>query len=150
MPPPARHRLDILVLPADPDAPAATMEAAVARLTAAGLWPGGLAVGAQARLVVAPRQRFVANRQGGFYVRCPADQAVIGDRFRRALTAWREGGPRTLGCACGATHDLAALDFAPAAGFAHAWIEVPDVDGPELSPEAVAALGDVRIVLRRG
>lgn len=126
------------------------MEAAVARLDAAGLWPDGLAPGAHARLVVAPRQRFVANRQGGFYVRCPVDQSLVGDRFLRALTAWREGGPRALECACGATHDLAALAFAPAAGFAWAWIEVPEVEAPELAEEALAVLGEVRIVLRRG
>jgi len=106
------------------------------------------------RVIDGGGERFLANRQGGFAVRCPVGGANLVPLFVRALEGWRAGGVRSLECPCGARHDLAALDYLPEAGFARAWIEIPRAEAPELHPraqaEAVAALGGVRVVPRRG
>lgn len=161
MPPPARHQLALLVLPAEPDGPLDRGSALMAAWRAAGfaLGPGPghpLVEGgcAAARACAAPAARFLANRQGGFRVRCPATGANAVPAFSRALEAWRRGGPRRLACDCGATHDLNALDFAPPAGFARSWVEVVDAASPVLLPEAARIVeevwGESRVVWRRG
>lgn len=100
-------------------------------------------------------ERLVANRQGGFRVRCPATGANVVPAFNHAMTAWRAGGPRALACGCGATHDLADLDFAPDAAFARAAVEILDAEDAALTPEAEAVAratwGEApRVILRRG
>lgn len=150
MPPPARHRLDLLVVPKDPDAPADVMRRAVDDLGAAGLWPHGLGDGGPARLVDLGRQLFLSNRQGGFRVRCPGDGRIVHDPFVHALEAWRGGGTRILRCPCGDAHDLAELSYSPPAAFALAWIEVPEVQTPELTVFARALLPQARVLYRRG
>lgn len=159
VPPLARHQLAVLVLPADPDRDPADVVALVAAWRAAGLGldgPRPIVAGGAARLRVEahPTPRFVANRQGGFRVRCPVDGRNVVPAFNPAVERWREGGPRTLACPCGRTHDLDALDFAPAAGFARGWVALEDCGGAELDPEAAVlaarALGGMRLVLRRG
>lgn len=157
-----RHDLALFVMAADPDAPGERAATLLDHLRAAGfvdgerpaarpLVDGGFAL---ARAEVFPRERFVANRQGGFHVRCPADGSNVVPRFNKALEAWRVGGPRALECACGATHDLAALDYRPPAGFARGWVVLTDVGGAELTAAALALaegeLGRVRVVGRRG
>lgn len=174
----ATHRLDLLVLPRDPDAPADALAPVIAAWVAAGFLrvgddalastgPGftsgtlrhAYALGARALVaggvghVVWMREaaaRFLANRSGGFRVRCPSSGALVTDRLHPAMAAWRAGGPRVLACACGGTHDLAVLDYVPAAGFARGWIELDDVGGADLVAEARALAPDVRVVLRRG
>ncbi len=155
MPPPASHRLAVLVLAADPDADGraiADLAAAWQPLAASrGLVPGG-----HGPMVVEGDGpvRFLANRQGGFRVYCPRTGANVVAAFVAAITAWRAGGPRRIGCPCGDDHDLAALAYAPEAGFARAWITIPDAASADLAPAAAQVakdlLGEVRIVLRRG
>lgn len=152
MPPPASHRLALLVLRADPDADPAPVEALARGWAGAGdLVADGHS---PARLRRSATPVFLANRQGGFRVFCPETGDNLVPTFVPALGAWRAGGPRRLTCACGATHDLAALCYRPEAGFARVWIEIPDVGAAELSPAAdrlaKELLGEVRIVLRRG
>jgi len=69
-----------------------------------------------------------ANGQGGFHVTCPVSGDNVVPTFGRALTAWRAGGPRALECpACGATHALEHLEFAPPAVFGRGAIVLVDV-----------------------
>lgn len=151
MPPPASSRLALLLLPRGAGVGPAALEALAARWAGRVVVPGGHR---PPRVVDGGHERFLANRQGGFRVRCPVDGANLVPVFPRALERWRAGGPRTLACPCGATHDLAELTYAPDAGFARAWLELAEVGSGELTPEALAeaeaALGGVRIVPRRG
>ncbi len=185
----ATHRLDLLVLPRDPGAPADALAGVVAGWTAGGSVAGtepdasgeGVTGGggpppvpslaqcvdmrvtllAGARTLVdggvgqivwmrEESPRFLANRGGGFRVRCPVTGVSLADRLHRAMEGWRNGGARVLTCACGETHDLAVLDYVPDAGFARGWIELHDVGAAELVAEARALASDVRLVLRRG
>ncbi len=161
--PPAAHRVSLLLLPADLDAPGSVVVAALAALRDAGfVGPGGapgacpLVVGAfaSARAEVFDGVRFASSGQGGFAARCPVDGTNVVAAFNGALPAWRAGGPRVLACGCGREHDLADLRYLPAAGFARGWIALVDVGGLDLTPEAHAALTThlpgVRIVVRRG
>lgn len=178
----ATHRLDLLVLPADPDAPVDALAPVLAAWAAAGFLgassddPEDLAPpvvscahasSPRLRYASGPRElvaggvgsivwmqeaqpRFLANRSGGFRVRCPDTGATLADRLHPAVEAWRRGSPRVLACACGVTHDLADLDYFPAAGFARGWIELDDVGDADLVAEARSLAPDVRLVLRRG
>ncbi|MFN7142967.1 MAG: hypothetical protein ACK4YP_04275 [Myxococcota bacterium] len=159
--PPAVHRLSILLLPADPDTPGERAEALRARLERDG-WLSGDTPGpralvdggfARARVEVFDTPRFASNNQGGFRVSCPVDGASVVVPFSRALERWRNGGPRALACTCGETHDLAALVYAPEAGFARGWLALLDVGGAAVDPAALAladeVLGGVRVVARR-
>ncbi|MFZ5478115.1 MAG: hypothetical protein ACOZNI_15210 [Myxococcota bacterium] len=97
---------------------------------------------------------FASNQRGGFRVGCPRDGRNLVPAFNRAYPAWREGGPRALACDCGERHDLADLRYAPDAGFARGWIALAGAGDADVTPEARAvadaAVGRVRIVLRRG
>lgn len=161
--PPAAHRLSLLLLPADLDAPGDTVTAALAALRDEGFIAADGAPGARAlvsggfgvaRAEVFDGLRFASNGQGGFAVRCPVDGANLVGAFNRALPAWRAGGPRTVACPCGRIHDLAALHYLPDAGFARGWLVLSDVCGLDLTPEGRSAvttrLPGVRIVVRRG
>ena len=162
MPPPASRRLSLLLMPRDADRTEPAAFEVLARWAHAGFLPPGdhgspsLVEGgcASVRAMSSGVQRFLANRQGGFSVRCPASGVNLVPTFVPALTAWRRGGPRYLGCVCAKDHDLVDLEFAPAAGFAFQWVELFDVDGAEVVPEALALAaevwGGVRMVGRRG
>ncbi len=155
MPPPASHRLDMLVLSHDPLADRSAVADLVAAWTPLAAQSALVAGGhGLVRLEGDGPLRFLANRQGGFRVYCPVSGENVVGAFVVALTAWRAGGPRTLQCPCGTPHDLTTLAYAPPAGFAASWILIPDVASAELTPEAVRiakeVLGEVRVVLRRG
>lgn len=157
-----RHQVALFVMSMDPDRPGDAALALLRRFRAEGfvdgerpgprpLVDGGFAA---ARVEVFPRERFVANRQGGFRVFCPKDGTNVVPAFNPALEAWRAGGPRLLACACGEPHDLADLDYRPPAGFARGWVCLTDAGTLELTPEALALaeaeFGRVRVVARRG
>ena len=149
----ARHRLDLLLLPAEPDTGRAAIEAAWDGLRAAGVIPVG--GGGRVRLDVHDTVRFWANRTGGFRVACPDQRVPIVAAFVRALEAWRVGGPRVLACpACGDAHPLEALAFAPDAGFARGAVCLEQVEHAEVPrgvhDALVDAWGGVRVVARRG
>jgi hypothetical protein len=175
----ATRRLDLLVLPLEPDAPAEALAGVVAAWSTAGFLgpavvadpqgPRGAGTDALVRVAFAPgarvpvdggvgsvvwqreaSPRFLANRAGGFRVRCPVSGRSLAERLHVAVEAWRNGAPRVLDCACGALHDLAHLDYVPPAGFARGWIELADVGGADLVEEARILAPDVRLVLRRG
>lgn len=163
MPPPASHRLDLLLLAPTPEAPGAWADAALDRWRTEGFvvgdapGPNELVAGGFAGVWVESdeRERFFANRQGGFRVRCPLGGANVVPAFNPAMTAWRSrNGPRHLVCPdCGAVHDLAALDYAPPAGFARGVVVIAEAEASELSAAGLAALGELgpgRLVLRRG
>lgn len=159
----AVHRLTLHLVPADPDAPPARVEALRARLVAEG-WlaadgtpgPRPLVAGgfARARVETFEAPRFLSNWQGGFHVRCPVTGENVVAAFSGALSAWRAGGPRAVACGCGATHDLAALRYAPEAAFARGWVALIDAADAEVHPDALAlaeaALGGARVIGRRG
>lgn len=147
MPPRASSRLRLILVPAGPGFPPAEVVLGALRSLDWGVAPES------ARAWSGP-ERFFANGQGGFGVRCPEGGASVADRFVTALEAWRRGGERALGCACGQVHDLAALDYAPPAAFASTAIELADVGSAELAEPAAAALGafwpGFRVVGSRG
>ena len=73
--------------------------------------------------------RFWANQQGGFRVKCPVTGANLVPVFSAALAEWRKGQERALICpACTAAHDLARLNFFPAAGFGCSALVLCDVE----------------------
>ncbi len=163
----ALHRVAVLVLPSDPERPAADLARLWERLVAQGFVAGSGAAGvpgaralveggfARAWLDVGEEVRFASNKLGGFRVACPSAGGNVVASFNTAFSAWRTGGARALDCpACGERHDLMALDYAPEAGFARGWLTIEDVEGLVLAPDAQAVaeqvLGGVRIVLRRG
>jgi hypothetical protein len=159
----AVHRLTLHLVSAVPDAPPARVEALRSRLRAEG-WlsddarpgPRPLVAGGfdRARVETFDAPRFLSNWQGGFRVRCPNNGESAVDAFSAALAAWRAGGPRAMACGCGATHDLAALRYAPEAAFARGWLALLDAADAEVHPEALALAGDVlggvRVIGRRG
>ena len=141
-------RIDLVFLPADPDATGPDPFEAP---------PGEWHVERHPRAVLYTRQ------QGGFVARCPVDDAVVTAEFVRAHAAWRDGrGPRAMVCgACGDPHDLAALRFtAPGASSdrpaaAYARFSVIQRDAPTATPSAVvteslsASIGAYRLIARR-
>jgi hypothetical protein len=80
-------------------------------------------------------ETFLANGQGGFRVACP----VSGENVVPAFN-----------CACGADHDLRDLRYTPQATFAADWIHLVDVASADLTPAALAAVGPLIVVGRRG
>jgi hypothetical protein len=152
--PRAAHRLDIVLVPDDPDR---TVDSAELRSLAAA-WQGRAdlvegGVGA-IRADVPCRVTLYGNQLGGFAVRCPDLSQNVVPAFNRAMTAWRAGGARVLPCtACGADHPLEALDYAPPAAFAAGAIVLADVNTRSPNAvaltEAAAVLGPVRLILRR-
>ena len=111
---------------------------------------GGFAFG---RVLAFEREQFISSGQGGFRVFCPVHGTLVTAAFVPALTGWRAGGERIVACGCGASHDLAHLDFRPACGFSTEWLELLDAASDELDPAAAAVYqgqGPRGIVLRRG
>lgn len=160
------HRLDLLLVPPDPDArPVEALNALLRELKQRGVvgaagQPGPEAArwveGGFARLRVDKPDRITlyANAQGGFRVRCPTCGANLVPTFSAALTAWRSGGPRRCTCpSCGADPPLEALDFQPPAAFGRVALVTHDAGGSALTGEAQALvqqhLGPWRQVLSR-
>jgi hypothetical protein len=158
-------RLDLLVVPADPDH-VAPVDVVRDLGRARGWWdddgaPGpaadALVAGGfrAARLEVLDRARLFANQQGGFAVACPACGAPVVRAFEAAVRGWRDAtGPRALACpACGAVTALEALAFRPDAAFARTVLHLADVGAAEVRPDAreaiAAAWGAIRVVGRR-
>jgi hypothetical protein len=143
--------LTLHVLPPGVDDPIDPLVDAWAGLAPTDILAGGYA---RARVERFDAPRFVSNQRGGFRVTCPRDGRNVVPAFNRALPAWRAGGPRTLACGCGEVHDLADLAYFPPAAFARGWIALEGAEAVELLPEArrlaEAAIGRVRIVVRRG
>lgn len=163
----ASSRLDLWVVPADPDAelPGDALSR-WRRLGVSAGWftpqgePGPRAEGLVAGgfravwLHHEPALRFVSNHQGGFRVTCPACAANLVPTFQRVYRGWRDGGPRRLTCpSCGAAHDLPDLAFAPPAAFYRLALQVAEAEDGRVAPEALdalaEALGPVRVVARR-
>ncbi|MBX2801604.1 MAG: hypothetical protein KTR31_28260 [Myxococcales bacterium] len=161
------HRLDVYLVPTDPDAaPRRSAQAYLQQLEArgiltndggpgphAGRWmPEGFA---RLRLDLPDAPTLYANRQGGFRVRCPDRGDVVTADFARALSEWRSGGPRQFACsACGQDHPLEAADGRPAFAIGSLALVAADAGATSPTPEALAevqqALGPVRMVLSRG
>lgn len=146
------HRLDLCVLPADPDRP---VPAAAARALVAA-WKAAPPAGARAVRVDLPGEpSLYANQLGGFRVRCPETGENLVPAFGKAVRAWRHGGARSLACpACGQAHALEALDYAPAAAFAMGGVVLADVQESGLDPAALAVAaahlgGPVRVIGKR-
>lgn len=160
------HRLDLLLLPPDPESvPHRAIERLLARLRGLGVldargragpaaprWVDG---GFRSLVVDDPgRVSLYANGTGGFRVRCPRCGANLVPIFHRALEAHRAGAPRRCTCpACGADLPLEVLDFAPPAGFARVAVVTVDVEHAGLTDEAWSwvreDLGAWRAILRR-
>ena len=163
MPPPASHRLDLLLLAPTSETPGSWAEGVIDTWREAGFLlgegpgPRELVAGGFLRVwaEVHDHERFHANRQGGFRVRCPRDAGNVVPAFNPAMSAWRAGrGPRSLRCpTCGEVHDLAALDYQPPAGFARGLVVIAEAEANAPSEAAMAAiltLGAARLLWRRG
>lgn len=149
------HRLDLCIVPEDPESyPRDAMAALIAHWAVRGIvnsagWAesnaNALVEGGFRRLRIDDPGRVVlyANQMGGFRVACPKREGNIVAAFRRALVASRKGEPRLLDCpACGNSHPLEALDYAPAAAFGRVCLVVSDVNDAHLTAEAVAEVSD--------
>jgi hypothetical protein len=162
----ASHRVDLHLVPEDPDAqPSPGWSALWARGVERGWWTADGEAGpraeelveggfAKASLEWASPMRLVANGLGGFQVRCPACSAPLARAWQGALAAWRAGGPRELACpACGVTRDLHHLDLRPPAAFFQVGLHLADVGRIAVQPSARSSLeaetGPLRAVARR-
>lgn len=160
------HRLDLLVVPADPETEIA--QAAFERLVQsweASGWIRGdapgpgvddLLPGGFSRIWRDDPGRVVlyANQQGGFRVRCPRTAANISPAFGAALVTWKHGEPRVLDCpGCGEPHALEDCELRPRGAFARGAIVFADATSLALTDTARAALagalGPVETVIRR-
>jgi len=146
------HRLDLCIVPAEPDHPVLPD---VARALA-GAWRAAPPAGARHVRVDLPGEATLyANQLGGFRVACPVGGESIVPAFGRAMGAWRRGGPRSLSCpACGDSHALEALAFTPPAAFAQGGVVLGDVETSQLEDGALETAARVlgcavRVVGRR-
>lgn len=146
------HRLDLVVLPADPDH---SVDPAAARALVAA-WRAAPPAGARAVRVDLPGEvTLYANQLGGFRVSCPVCAANVVPVFSAAMAAWRRGGERSLCCpACGGVSALEGLRYAPDAAFASGGVVLADVSAatlPEidLADAAEQLGGPVRVIGRR-
>lgn len=161
------HRVDLALVPADPDAPPARtsftrlLESLREREVIGG---DGLASGAagwlvaggfrSARLDEPGSLTLYANQQGGFRVQCPACGQNAAPAFRDAVALWRGGGERALRCGhCDRRTALEDLDFRPPAAFGLRALLLVDVETAALTPAGLALvhdhLGPVRVIARR-
>lgn len=164
--PHASHRLDLLLVPDDPeraldlDALAALFQiwqsAGALQNGAPGPERDRIIEGGFVRMSVdrPGRVALYANQQGGFRVWCPATRQGLAMAFSKAVERWRAGEPRSLRCpACGALHPLEALVLEPPGAFASGALVFADVGTAEIQPDAMRALtdalGPLRMVLRR-
>jgi hypothetical protein len=146
------HRLDLCVVPADPDRP---VDPAAARALVAA-WRAAPPAGARAVRVDLPGEvSLYANQMGGFRVRCPETGDNLVPVFGGAVRVWRAGGERRLACpACGREHALESLDYAPDAAFAMGGVVLADVRTASLDADAQATAaahlgGPVRVIGKR-
>jgi len=160
------HRLDLLVVPADPEAEIerAAFERLLESWEATG-WiegdgpgpaVGELLPGGFARVWRDDPGRVVlyANQQGGFRVQCPDTEAIISPAFGAALVAWKHGEQRVLDCpGCGEPHALEDCELRPHGAFGRGAVVFADAASTLLSSNARAALaealGPVDVVIRR-
>lgn len=159
MPPRARHRVDLLLVPTDmnrrPDATAfAALHEdweATGRLQDSSLIDGGF------RRVWLDNPGFVslyANQQGGFSAHCPTTEQRVTRAFGRAVQGWRDGQPHAMVCpACQNTHRLTDVRLRPDGAFARCAVVFTDVDsirlGDTVQDMLQSVLGESRIVVRR-
>lgn len=122
------HRLDLYLVPTEPDRPPPADSAALwadlasrgwvdergfAGLRAEELVAGGFV---RARLDHPGEPVLYGNQQGGFRARCPACAGGVVRALGAALASWRAGGDRKVTCAtCGVQTPLEGVDFQPAA-----------------------------------
>jgi hypothetical protein len=154
-------RLDLVIVPRDPDQVFPLVDHVPAWLARGWLGPDG-AFGPQGdawgtggyaawRWESAEAPRLWANEQGGFHVGCPRGGQPLAGPFGKAWEAARQGrGPRALGCpACGEVHKLEALAFRPPAVFAREALVLLDVGAADVDARVAEALGPARWVFRR-
>ena len=160
--PHASHRIDLLVLPKDPDQPL-DEEAMTALFEAWGVDERGrvadhrepIAGGCKRVWVDRPgRVWLYGNQSGGFRVRCPVTQDNIAKSFGSAHRAWKNGGARVVLCpSCGNTHPLEDVQFAPPAAFARWALVFSDASSSVLHSSTMAqiceALGPTQSIIRR-
>jgi hypothetical protein len=160
-------KLDLLVLPSDPDRELAGpsedwFDLGLSRRWwdedgAAGEAADQLVQGGFRSMMVSDDQkvRFFANQLGGFQVLCPDRGTHIIPSFSAAMTQWRAGGPRVLArCgACGATHALETLHYRPPAAFGRRVLRLIDVQRAAIESVALQwmreAWGEIVVVGRR-
>ncbi len=152
-----RHRLDLVIVPADPDrlpdAAAFAAREAAWREAPETLVPGGFA---DLRLDRPQGRALYSNQLGGFQVRCPSTGTPTAKAFSRAVEAWRAGAAAVLAdCpACGAAHALGAMDCRPPVALGRGAVVLMDAATAALVPGAAAALAPVvgpgfQLVFRR-
>ncbi len=164
--PHASHRIDMLFVPADPEAIwLPTGFEALCRTWQARQWlsgdgpgpdvealvPGGFS---RVRLDEPGRMVLYANQQGGFQVRCPGTGGNIASAFGVALGAWRHGAPRVMDCPdCGVEHLLDACILRPDGAFGRVALVLGDVNAITMLAEGLQTIEEVmgpsRVVLRR-
>jgi len=147
------HRLNLYLVPSDPERTLdpASVEQGLSLLRADGVLdgmrPGPRAAAlieggfALVRLDAPTQPTLYGNRQGGYRVRCPACGGSAVTPALDALKAWRLGGARAATCpACGAATALEALDYAPFAAPGRFALELRDVGGASVAPDATRSL----------
>ena len=160
--PHASHRIDLLVLPVDPEQP--LPEGPMARLLSE--WgvddrgrvdnPEVLLEGGCRRVWIDRPGRvwLYGNQRGGFRVQCPETGHNIAQEFGAAHRAWKGGGPRSMRCpSCGGVHALERVEFVPPAAFATWALVFSDAGSSTLSAAALAQidgmLGPTQCIIRR-
>ena len=160
--PHASHRIDLLVLPIDPEQ--SLPEAQIGRLLADwGVDDRGQMIQSTILLEGGCKRVWVdrpgrvwlyGNQSGGFRVQCPETGQNIAREFGVAHRAWKGGGPRSMQCpSCGEVHPLERVDFVPPAAFASWALVFSDAGSSTLSAAVLTqidrALGPTRCIIRR-
>ena len=153
--PHASHRLDLVLLPVDPEAEPDRPAFADFANRWSGRLEQAIVGGARGlRLDDPGRVSLYANQQGGFRVRCPRSGENLASAFSAAVERWRSGAPRAMCCpACGEEHALEEITLIPPGGFARFAVVFVDAATLNLEPEPRAelesALGPLREIARR-
>lgn len=146
-----RRRLDLLLIPTDPERDLPEGFSLDQLEAAPTLVKGGFRT---MRLDRRDEVAFWSNHQGGFRAWCSRCKQLVTAAFSRSITAWRSGAPRRMPCPV-CDHDQALEDFQlrPEGGFARWALVLSDVGSADVDEAAIAqateVLGPLRIVLRR-
>lgn len=148
--PRASHRLNLLLVPADPERRpdpllAGQLFAALRAEAVTDAWdrPGPRAEALHAggfalfRADFPPEPVIYGNRQGGYRAVCPACGASVVAAVLQALKRWRASGDMGLRCErCGVPCSLSTVIYQPDAAPARFALELRDVERPIFSPSA--------------
>lgn len=138
----ARRRLDLLLVPTDPDR---LLDPGLAQaLEDRGLLSmAGLPRCAGIRVDLPGGPMLYGNQAGGVRVRCPVTSEPAASAVSEGVTSWRKGGTPDVDCPCGRRHALSEMGYEPPAAPGRSALVFVDVDAYLLEAPARTVLDEV-------